>query len=182
MALSELIQTHGYWVLAIGCLLEGETVLVLAGFAAHSGYLDPVLVLVIAATMGFAGDLGFFWLGRRHGPAVLARWPAIAARADRVRGWVDRRPGWAIVGCRFAYGLRVAGPVVIGTMPLSAARFAVFSAFGAALWALLIGGLGWFFGAAAQQLLGDLQRFEIGLIGLVLAAGAALWWVRRGRR
>ena len=48
MTLAALIQAHGYWVLAVGCLLEGETILVLAGFAAHRGYLDSLAVLAIA--------------------------------------------------------------------------------------------------------------------------------------
>ena len=75
MNLGTLIQTNGYWVLAVGCLLEGETILILAGFAAHSGYLNPLAVIVIASTAGFAGDQIFFWMGRRHGSAVLTRFP-----------------------------------------------------------------------------------------------------------
>ena len=73
---TDLLQTHGYWILALGCLLEGETVLILAGYAAHRGLLDPVAVLAIALLSGFAGDPGFFWLGRRHGAGVIARRPA----------------------------------------------------------------------------------------------------------
>ena len=34
--LNEAIASHGYWVLALGCLLEGETVLLLAGFATQT--------------------------------------------------------------------------------------------------------------------------------------------------
>jgi membrane protein DedA with SNARE-associated domain len=84
MNLGALIESHGYWVLAIGCLLEGETLLVLAGFAAHRGYLNPGAVLAIAATAGFVGDQFYFWLGRRHGPAILSRWPSLADQSDRV--------------------------------------------------------------------------------------------------
>ena len=39
VSLATLITTHGYWMLAVGCLLEGEIVLVLAALAAHRGYL-----------------------------------------------------------------------------------------------------------------------------------------------
>jgi hypothetical protein len=48
MDLGSLIETHGYWVLALGCLLEGETILVLAGLAAERGYLHPFGVVVVA--------------------------------------------------------------------------------------------------------------------------------------
>lgn len=179
--LASLIAAHGYWVLAIGCLLEGETVLLLAGFAAHRGHLDPAWVLVVASVAGFAGDQFFFWLGRRHGARVLARRPAWAAQAARVQALLQRWDAGFIVGVRFAYGLRAAGPVLMGMTPISGLRFALFNALGAVLWAMLVGGAGWVFGAAAEALLGQLRQFE-GWLLLALAAVALLvWWWRRAR-
>jgi len=181
MTLSTLIATHGYWVLALGCLLEGETVLVLAGFAAHRGYLDPLAVVGIAALAGFAGDQFYFWLGRRHGPAVLARWPSVARQADRVHRLLERFHATVIIGVRFAYGLRLAGPLLIGTTPLPAWRFALFNAAGALLWAVLIAGLGWIFGSAAEAVLGQVRHIEGWLLLGLLAGGLLLWWIRRRR-
>ena len=40
-----------------------------------------------------------------------------------------------IIGIRFAYGLRIAGPIVIGMSSLAARRFLVFNAIGALIWA-----------------------------------------------
>ncbi len=157
---SELLQTHGYWVLALGCLLEGETVLLLAGLAAHRGLLDPAAVVAVAAVSGFAGDEFFFWLGRRHGAAVLARWPALASQSARLRALLTRWHEGVIIGVRFAYGLRVAGPVLLGTTAVPAWRFALLNALGAGLWAALVAALGWSFGAAAQALLGRLRHLE----------------------
>ena len=177
---SHLLQTHGYWVLALGCLLEGETLLVLAGYAAHRGLLDPVAVVAIAALAGFAGDEAFFWLGRRHGAALIARWPALAQQSARVHRLVDRWHEALIVGVRFAYGLRIAGPVLIGTSALSAWRFAAFNALGALLWAALVASVGWVFGAAAEAMLGELRHIEGWLLlGLLLLLGAAALWRRR---
>lgn len=168
---SELLQTHGYWLLALGCLLEGETVLVLAGFAAHRGLLDPAAVVAIAAASGFAGDETFFWLGRRHGKALLARWPSIAGQSGRVLALVERWHEPVIIGIRFAYGLRVAGPVLIGSSAVSAWRFAFFNAVGALLWASVVGAVGWSFGAAAEAMLGRLRHLEGRLfLGLLLLA------------
>ena len=52
MELASLIQTYGYGIVLIGTVLEGETVLTLAGFAAHRGYLQLPLVIVTAAVGG----------------------------------------------------------------------------------------------------------------------------------
>jgi membrane protein DedA with SNARE-associated domain len=37
MGLESLINTYGYLAILVGTLLEGETILVLGGFAAHRG-------------------------------------------------------------------------------------------------------------------------------------------------
>lgn len=177
---TDLLQTHGYWVLALGCLLEGETLLILAGYAAHRGLMDPAAVLAIAAVAGFAGDQLFFWLGRHHGPALLARWPSLAQRSAQVGALLHRWHEAFIVGLRFAYGLRIAGPVLMGTMPISAWRFAQFNALGAVLWACVIAGIGWVFGAAAEAWLGELRHAEGWIVaGLAAALAAYALWRRR---
>jgi membrane protein DedA with SNARE-associated domain len=183
MTLAALIETHGYWVLAVGCFLEGETVLLLAGYAAYRGYLNPVTVIAIASAAGFAGDQLYFWLGRRHGTALLTRWPALATKADRVQRMLARYHEAVIIGMRFAYGLRIAGPVMMGTTSVPAVRFAAFNALGALLWACVVGALGWLFGDVAETVFSEIRRFEGWLLlGLVLAAAVAWWFGRRGRR
>ena len=181
MTLGSLIEVHGYWVLAVGCLLEGETILVLAGFAAHRGYLDPLTVVAIASFCGFLGDQFYFWMGRRHGASVLARWPSLARQTNRVNRLLDRFHAVVIIGVRFAYGLRIAGPVLIGTTTIPWLRFALLNALGAVLWACLVAGIGWAFGEAAQVVLGEIRHLEGWLmLGLAVAAAIA-WWVSRGR-
>lgn len=175
----DLFQTHGYWALALGCLVEGETVLLLAGFAAHRGWLDPLAVWGIAAAAGFAGDQALFWVGRRHGTAVLHRWRALGRQRGRLERGLQRWPAAMVIGVRFAYGLRTAGPLLIGTSALPAWHFAALNALGALLWAGAIGGAGWLFGEAAQRLLGRLQHLEGRLLLVLLLTGAAVWLARR---
>ncbi len=181
MHLGDLISSHGYWVLALGSVLEGETVLTLAGFAAHRGYLSFPIVVVIAAAAGFCGDQAFFWLGRRHGERALARFPSVAAQADKVHRLIERYHEWVIIGVRFAYGLRIAGPILIGTADVPAWRFVLFNALGALLWATLIAGLGWVFGAAVERVLGRIGRIEMWLFAALIVAGIAVGLFRRWR-
>lgn len=62
MPLADLLREYGYYAVFLGTFLEGETVLVMAGFAAHSGYLQ--LPWVIAVAGGTLGDqLYFSWAG-----------------------------------------------------------------------------------------------------------------------
>ncbi len=179
--LSQAITTHGYWVLALGSLLEGETVLLLAGFAAHRGYLSPWAVVAVASVCGFLGDQFFFWLGRRHGERVLAWRPAWAKQVGHVHDLIERWDGWLVVGVRFAYGLRIAGPVVMGSSDMPAWRFAFFNAIGALIWAVVVGAVGWFFGSAAQALLGEIHHLEGWLLLALVVVAAVIALVRAYR-
>ena len=48
MSTEELIQRFGYAAIIVGTFLEGETILVIGGFAAYRGYLSLPLVMVCA--------------------------------------------------------------------------------------------------------------------------------------
>ncbi len=155
--------------------------LALAGLAAHDGHLRLEAVIAVAAVAGFAGDQLFFWLGRTCEAPLRRRFPRLFAHAPRLERLTARWHAWVIVLVRFAYGLRIAGPILLGTTRLPAARFALFNAIGALLWAHLVALAGWFLGAALESWLGKLQRAEHWLvIGALLVA--LPWLLHRWRR
>lgn len=181
MPLSDLLAQYGYYGLFIGCFLEGETVLLLAGIAAHGGYLAFPTVVAVAFVGGTLGDQVYFLVGRRYGEPLLDRWPRFQAPAERVRRLIVRHSALLIVAIRFMYGLRLIGPVVIGMTPVPLWRFAVFNMIGAAIWALGIGAIGYLFGHAIQWFLAELDVFEkLALAAVVVVV--ALMLVVRGRR
>lgn len=183
-SVSELVAHYGYLMVFAGALTEGESVLIAAGFAAHRGLLHLQWVIVLAALAGALGDQLFFYLGRRHGAQVLARWPRLAQRTQRVQPLLQRHPNLAILGVRFLYGLRTAGPLALGALGVPRWKFALLNLAGALLWATLFSLLGWHFGQAMQWLLDDLRAAEEGLlVGLfVLALAVSLCWRLRRRR
>jgi membrane protein DedA with SNARE-associated domain len=179
--ISALVASYGYFAVFFGTLIEGETILLAAGFAAHRGLLDWRIVVALAFAGGCLGDLLAFLLGRWQGEAIMARFPSIARRAPRVLALLERHHVGLILGVRFIYGLRVAGPVVIGASGVSLARFAVLNMIGSALWASAVGGAGYYFGAALAAVLVDLKRFEQTVLIGMLGAGALFWlWRWRG--
>ena len=180
---AQLISEYGYLAVFIGTVLEGEAILVLAGFAAHQGYLALPLVLLAGCCGGALGDQLFFLAGRRFGPALLRRFPRLAGRVERVDALLRRYRSWLIVGFRFMYGLRVAGPVAMGLGSVSVARFLFFNCIGAVLWALVIGGAGYAFGRTMELFFDGFKRYEtraiLLLLGLCLAVALARRCFRR---
>lgn len=173
--LEDLIARYGYLAVLGGTFLEGETILVLAGFAAHRGLLWLPGVMLAAFVGSLASDQLFFYLGRRHGAAMLAKRPQWQPAVERVRRLLTRYNVALTLSFRFLYGLRNVTPVVLGMSDVSTARFVLLNAIGAALWAVVISALGWFVGSAAKQLLGHLERYEGRVAVAIIAVGLGLW-------
>ena len=181
MSFEALAAQFGYAALFLGALLEGETVVLLAGIAAQHGYLALPGVIGAAAVGGFASDQTLFFLGRRYGNRLLARFPSAAARAPRVYELVKRWDVLAVILVRFLYGMRIVGPIVIGSSGIAPWRLVVFNLIGALLWAGLIATLGYFAGQALQQWFGRLEHWHIVVLMVIVIAliVGALFWRRR---
>jgi membrane protein DedA with SNARE-associated domain len=182
VSLREIVAGYGYYAVFLGSVMEGETILVLGGVAAHRGYLDLFGVMLAAFAGGWLGDLTYFFLGRRHGGALLARFPGLQPRAEKVRRLVEKYPARIIVAMRFLYGLRTVGPMVIGMSTVPTGRFLALNAFGALLWAVVIAVAGYAFSNAVETLLPQIRHYEEYLFGAVLAAGVLVWTIGRVRR
>ena len=172
--LPALIQAYGYPVTFIGALFEGETIVTLAGLAVHRGHLHWLALLALAAAGGTVGDTIYFALGRRYGSEVLARWPSFTPAIDRVHRLVQRNPALAVIAVRFLYGMRIAGPVVIGSSRLTWPRFLALNITGSLIWAACWLAVGYALGAAAERVAGNLARIERELFLIVLIVAAAI--------
>jgi membrane protein DedA with SNARE-associated domain len=181
MDIGALIEQHGYLALLAGSAIEGETFVVFAGFAAHRGYLSLPLVILFAGVLNFGWDQFYFWLGRRHGRWALARFPSLEAKTARVLALLERHHVPLIIGVRFLYGLRIAGPIAIGLSEVAWTRFFTLNLLGAMLWAAIFSVLGYLFGQALELLLEDLRRHEVWIFGLIAAVGLLTWLVMRRR-
>ena len=180
--MDDLIARFGYFAVFVGSFLEGETVLALAGLAAQHGYLSFVAVIAVGAAGGFLGDQLFFFIGRRYGERILARFPAVAAKAPRVRMLLQRWDMAAVILIRFIYGLRIAGPIVIGSCGISAWRLALLNLAGALIWAPLIAGIGYLGGEAIERWIGHLLHVEIAVLMAAILAVTVGWLVLQARR
>jgi membrane protein DedA with SNARE-associated domain len=175
MTLDHWINTYGYWALLLGTFFEGETVLILGGFAAYQGYFKLPWVILVAFLGTLSGDQLSFYVGRKYGSKILAGRPAWQVRADRVRRLLERYQDYLILLFRFFYGLRFLTPFVLGFSQIPRGRFLLLNMVGALVWAIIVGTGGFLFGHALEALIGNLKRFEAEILGLVVLAGTLVW-------
>src|SRR3977135_3759210 len=109
--MTALIAQFGYFAIFVVTFLQGARVLGRGGVAAAYGYLSLPGVIAVAVLGAFFGDQCCFYMGRRYGARVIARYPSLAAKAPRVQARVRRWDATAVILLRFCYGLRVAGPI-----------------------------------------------------------------------
>lgn len=177
MTLEHLIDSYGYIVILLGTFLEGETILVLGGIAAKLGYLELPWVIACAFAGTLLGDQFFFFMGRYKGNTFLEKRPTWKGRADKIHQILERFRLPIILGFRFLYGLRTVTPFVLGMSRVPVAEFFILNVIGAALWASVIGILGYALGNGLELILGDIRRYELEIVGGIMITGALLWLI-----
>ncbi len=172
--LESFVQSYGYGALFLGTLLEGETVLILAGLMAHMGLMKLPLVILVALLGSFLGDQFYFFLGRSQGAALLDRHPAWRHRAEKVQRMMHRYRNGIMLGFRFVYGMRIVTPLLLGMdRTIRVRRFILLNLVGATLWSAVIAAGGYFFGRILKIFLQDIQHYELALLLVVLLIGIA---------
>ena len=174
--MESLVAQYGYLAVLLGTFLEGETVLVLAGFAAHRGYLELPLVIACAFVGTLVGDQLYFYLGRSRGTSYIRARPHWASRFEKVRGLLSRHELLLILTFRFLYGIRTVAPFAIGASGTNPVRFLILNVVGAGVWAVSVGWLGYVFGHTLEVIIDDVKRYEGWVLGIVCLVGGGIWF------
>lgn len=183
--LAHFIREYGYLAILIGTFLEGETILVLGGLAAHLGLLELHWVMVSAFAGSFSGDQLYYYIGRRYGPRIIAKRLSWQVSAEKVYKHLHRHQNFLILTFRFYYGLRNVTPFAIGASQVSRVRFFVLNFIGAVVWAIALGYIGFLFGEAFRMFIVDVKHYGMIALGVLVAIGLTIWittLVRHRRR
>ena len=173
--LRDYLQVHGYWVLFVGTFLEGEAILIFAGFLACQGYLSIYGVILSAFAGSFLGDQFYFQFGRLKGPALLKLFHALARKFRKALRLIERYGSFVAFVSRYTYGLRILLPIILGMTNLSSRRFLILNLLSALSWAILFALVGFLFGKGASLFISDLDRYEPYLL-LILAGFVGCMW------
>lgn len=187
MHLQDLIQQYGYYAIATLGIFENDTLLLMGAYAARQGYLKLHWVMACAAGAAFVSDQLYFYLGRRHGQAMLQRYPAMQKKLAKVIAPVERHPALAVFAIRYAWGLRSILPLALGLGRLRVWAFVPLSLLGALVWAWIFGMFGSFLVALAHEWLGDLRQYEhlllwVLALAIVLGLVALAWRFKAWRK
>lgn len=175
MQILELLEHYGYLAVFLGAFVEGEAVVILAGFASFHGYLDLNIVLLSAFLGTGLSDELFFFLGRWKGKSLIARCRRLSRSYPYALHFIERFGTWVVLVQRFLYGFRIVIPLAIGTSSMKPGKFALLNLSSAVVWVVLFGILGYLFGDALTSILGNLKRIEVYIFLGIFFSGLSLW-------
>ncbi|HEX8169200.1 MAG TPA: DedA family protein [Thermoanaerobaculia bacterium] len=175
MSPEALLTDFGYLAVFIGTFLEGEAILITAGFFAARGNLSASVVAIVAFLGAYLGHIFWFWLGRRHGVRLLDRFPRMKKHFGRGIRIFERYGAAAIVITQWLYGLRITCAVIIGMSRISLIKFLAYEGFSCAAWAVVITAAGYYFGRAVERLLGRVENIEKYALAAIVIGAVAMW-------
>jgi len=174
-AAAHLIARYGYIAVLAGTMLEGETVVLAAGYLAHQGYLSIPWIIICAIIGSSISDQGLFFLSRIKGASLLSRFPKVAARVRLLSEKMRSKPlaltAFALF-FRFLYGLRNIAPIFLGMTAIATSRFVILNILGAILWSTMFTCLGYAFAKILNTFMGTIAKVE--LYGLLLLVSASM--------
>ncbi|HBG07239.1 MAG: hypothetical protein A2075_01720 [Geobacteraceae bacterium GWC2_58_44] len=173
--LREYLQVHGYWVLFIGTFLEGEAILIFAGFLAFQGYLNIYGVILSALAGSFLGDQFYFHIGRVKGAFLLKLFTSFAKKFRKALRLIERYGTFVAFISRYTYGFRILLPIILGMTNFPSRRFLYLNLVSALSWAIIFSMGGYLFGKGAGLFIDDLERYEPFLLLILAGFTGCLW-------
>ena len=172
-----------YLVILAWTFLEGETVVIVTGAIASSGeYPINVELMAMAAFAGsFMGDQIYFYIGRRYGTPLLARWPGLKGKISWAFRLVRTHQTLFILSFRFIYGVRNVSPFVIGMSGVARLKYLALNFIAAMAWAHIFAWGGYMLGAALEEFMGRSKWWVLGGFVLVASTVAGINWLRHRR-
>jgi len=175
MTTEALLERFGYLAVFVGTFLEGEAILVMAGFFAERGYLNILTVGFVGFLGAYIGHLFWFWLGRAHGIKLMDRFPRMKQHFGKSIRMFERYGAAAIIITQWIYGLRITCAVIVGISRISILKFLIYQAISCLIWTAIITALGFYFGAAIDRVLGRAEHVEKWGLAVIIVIALVVW-------
>lgn len=181
--MEDFVSKYGYIAIFLLTFVEGESVLIAAGFLAYHGYLDAAAIVLVSTAASYLGHGAFFLIALHRREAflrVIQRF--VKVNLLKLESLIARYGTAAIFICQWLYGFRLLSAAVLGISRMGTGKYFSLQFISCLLWAVICTSGGYFFGATLKNLLGDIKAYEPYIVLGFLAAGALIWFMRDIRK
>jgi membrane-associated protein len=183
----KLLYEHRYIFVFLGALFEGTFIMILSGVLFKFGYFS-IFDLIVVLTFGyFLNGLCWFFLGKIAGHTIVDKWikhfKTGKKFADKLEEHFKRHSLKTIFWTRITYGISMFSFMIAGSLKMNWKKFVTVSLLASIGWVLLVGGIGYGFGASLQSLSRVTKGVTIGItlagaLIIILIALSIVYWLR----
>jgi membrane-associated protein len=138
-----------------GFFLPGDSLLFVAGIYSTNlanefiptgnEFLDLMVLMVLIASAGIAGNATGYWFGKKVGPAMYSWKENLLFKKhylEQAHEFYEKHGGGAIIIARFIPIIRTFAPIVAGIVQMDKKKFMLFNVIGSVGWvfSMLVGG------------------------------------------
>jgi len=138
-----------------GFFLPGDSLLFVAGIystnlanefiPSGNEFLDLMVLMVLIASAGIAGNATGYWFGKKVGPAMYGWKENLLFKKhylEQAHEFYEKHGGGAIIIARFIPIIRTFAPIVAGIVQMDKKKFMLFNVIGSVGWvfSMLVGG------------------------------------------
>jgi membrane-associated protein len=138
-----------------GFFLPGDSLLFVAGIYSTNlanefiptgnEFLDLMVLMVLIASAGIAGNATGYWFGKKVGPAMYNWKENLLFKKhylEQAHEFYEKHGGGAIIIARFIPIIRTFAPIVAGIVQMDKKKFMLFNIIGSVAWvfSMLVGG------------------------------------------
>jgi len=138
-----------------GFFLPGDSLLFVAGIYSTNlanefiptgnEFLDLMVLMILIASAGIAGNATGYWFGKKVGPAMYGWKENLLFKRhylEQAHEFYEKHGGGAIIIARFIPIIRTFAPIVAGIVQMDKKKFMVFNVIGSVAWvfSMLVGG------------------------------------------
>ena len=176
--ISEIVEQFGIYAVFFLCMVEGDITLLLSGVLAHTnsfGRYSYAQVLFFGTSGAVVGDFFGYLVGRRFSERVN-KIKFYQKAQPRIEQLTEKFGPLSIFVSKYIYGIRAAWCIFYGVSCTPWYRFLLYDAISCFLWVLILSGVGFLFGGAVTNLIGDIHRVGYVLL-IVLVIGIIAFYL-----
>jgi membrane protein DedA with SNARE-associated domain len=167
----QLLYEHRYVFAFLAAMLEGTFIMVLGGVLFKFGYFNLWHLLAVLIVGYFLNGLFWYLLGRIGGHHVIEkfikRFKAGKRGMDKLEAYFNRHSTKTLFLTRITYGIGMFTFMIAGSLKMKFKKFVLINTVTTIIWTLMVGAIGYGFGASLQSLGRVTRGVTIGIIAIV---------------
>jgi membrane protein DedA with SNARE-associated domain len=182
-----LLYEHRYIFAFLGALLEGTFIMVLSGVLFKLGYFNLWGLLAVLVGGYFLNGVFWYLLGRIGGHTIIEKWIKKLKPGrkiiDKLEEYFNHYSLKTIFWTRITYGVSMFVFMIAGSLKMKFKKFATVSFVAAMVWVLILGTIGFGFGAGLKSMARVTKGITFGItivifVLIVLASVSFVYWLR----